>query len=134
MKLMLFFVRLIPPPLLRWLVRWRFKAVRQQAPISVARSLISEPVLLLDVRTLREFESGHLANAMHVSDPRRAQRLIKDFRAGTPAGRIVASCTVGYRSAQFAKHMASLGGADVENLEGGIWAWIATGQPTINVK
>ena len=134
MKLMLFFVQLIPPALLRWLVRWRFKAVRQQTPTCVARSLKSEPVLLLDVRTLNEFDSGHVANAMHISDPRRAQRLIKDFLACTPSGRIVAYCTVGYRSAQFAKHMASVGCAHVENLEGGIWAWIAAGQPIINVK
>ena len=134
MKLMLFFVKLIPPALLRWLVRWRFKAVRQLAPMSVVRSLISEPVLLLDVRTHDEFESGHLAGAIHVNDLGTTQRLIHDFLAGTPSGRIVAYCTVGYRSSQFAKHMASVGCAHVENLEGGIWAWIAAGHPILRAK
>ena len=59
MKLLLLVVRLIPPALPLWLVRWRFKTIHQVAPISLARCLISAPVLLLDVRTLDEFHSGH---------------------------------------------------------------------------
>ena len=131
MKFVLFFVRLIPPALTRWLVRWRFKTVLQQAPMSVAQSLVSEPVLLLDVRTRDEFDAEHLACAIHVIAPEAAHRLIHDFLVATPHGRIVAYCTVGYRSAQFAEHMASVGCAHVENLEGGIWAWAAAGQPII---
>ena len=131
MKFVLFFVKLIPPALTRWLVRWRFKTVLQQTPMSVARSLVSEPVLLLDVRTRDEFDAEHLAHAFHVIAPEAANRLIHDFLVATPHGRIVAYCTVGYRSAQFAEHMASGGGVHVENLEGGIWAWTAAGQPII---
>ena len=127
MKSLLFVVGLIPPALPRWLVRWRFKTVQQQAPISVAGSLISMPVLLLDVRTRDEFDSGHLANALHVTDLGTAQRLIHEFRTATQDGHVVAYCTIGYRSARFAEHMASTGCAQVENLEGGIWAWIAAG-------
>ena len=128
MKLLLPVVGLIPPALLLWLVRWRFKTIQQQAPISVARSLISVPVLLLDVRTRDEFDSGHLASAIRVTETRTALRLIRDFRLNTPNGQVVAYCTVGYRSAQFAECMAAVGCAQVENLEGGIWAWIAAGQ------
>ena len=134
MKLMLFFVRLIPPALLRGLVRWRFNSAQQQAPMAVARSLVCEPVLLLDVRTRDEFESGHLANATHVVDLQAARRLIDEFLAATPQGRIVTYCTVGYRSAQFAERLASIGCTEVLNLEGGIWAWIAAGQPTTKPK
>ena len=129
MKLLLLVVGLIPPALLLWLVRWRFKTIRQVAPISLTCSLISAPVLLLDVRTHDEFHSGHLANALHVNDFGTALRLIRDFRLNTPNGWVVAYCTVGYRSAQFAECMAAVGCAQVENLEGGIWAWIAAGQP-----
>ena len=129
MKLLLFVVGLIPPILMRWLVQWRFKTVQQQVPVSLARSLINVPVLLLDVRTHDEFDSGHLASALHVTDTGSAQRLIHEFRAVTSHGRVVAYCTVGYRSAQFAQRLTSLGCPDVKNLEGGIWAWIAAGQP-----
>ena len=127
MKLTLFVVALIPPALLRWLVRWRFNAVQQQAPIAVARSLKSERVLLLDVRTRDEFNSGHLASAIHVNDAESALQIIRDFRINTPHGQVVAYCTVGYRSAQFAERMASVEGVHVKNLEGGIWAWAAAG-------
>ena len=128
MKLLLPVVGLIPPALLLCLMRWRFKSIQHVAPISLACSSISAPVLLLDVRTHDEFHSGHLANALHVTDLGTAQRLIHEFRTDTRDGHVVAYCTIGYRSARFAKHMASAGCADVKNLEGGIWAWIAAGQ------
>ena len=128
MKLLLPVVGLIPPALLLWLVRWRFKTIQHVAPISLACSSISAPVLLLDVRTHDEFHSGHLANALHVTDLGTAQRLIHEFRTDTQGGHVVAYCTIGYRSAQFAQLLTSLGCADVKNLEGGIWAWIASGQ------
>ena len=128
MKLLLLVVGLIPPALQRWLVRWHFKTIQQVAPVSLACCQISAPVLLLDVRTHDEFHSGHLANALHVTDLGTAQRLIHEFRTDTQDGHIVAYCTVGYRSAQFAECMAAVGCADVKNLEGGIWAWIAAGQ------
>lgn len=131
MKLLLFVVGVIPPVLMRWLVRWRFKNVQQRAPVSLARSLINVPVLLLDVRTHDEFDSGHLASARHVTDTASAQRLIHEFRADMPHRHIVAYCTVGYRSAQVAQRLTALGCADVKNLEGGVWAWIAAGQPII---
>lgn len=129
MQLLLFIVALIPPALLRWLLRWHFKTVQQQAPMSLARCLTTVPVLLLDVRTHDEFESGHLAGAIHVNDTGSAQRLIHDFRLNTPNGQIVAYCTVGYRSAQLAERLTSLGCVNVKNLQGGVWAWIAAGQP-----
>ena len=128
MKLLLPVVGLVPPALLLWLVRWRFKTIHHVAPISLTCSSISAPVLLLDVRTHDEFYSGHLANALHVTDLGTAQRLIHEFRTATQDGDVVAYCTIGYRSAQFAQRLTSLGCADVKNLEGGIWAWIAAGQ------
>ena len=129
MKSLLLMVGLIPPALLHWLVRWRFKTVQQQTPIALASSLTSAPALLLDVRTHDEFESGHLLSAVHVTDAETALQMIHDFRLSLPDGQVVAYCTVGYRSAQFAERLTSLGCADVKNLEGGIWAWTAAGRP-----
>ena len=131
LTLLLFVVALIPPPLLRWLVRWRFKTIQQLSPISLARALKDEPVLVLDVRTLDEFGSGHLASAIHVTNGVCAQQMIGEFLTRNPDGRVVAYCTVGFRSAQFVEEMVSAGCAHVENLEGGIWAWMASGQPIV---
>lgn len=131
MTLMLLVVRLVPPALLRWLVRWRFKTVQQQSPIDAARALNSEPVLVLDVRTRGEFDSEHLARAIHVTDAESALRLIRDFKMSKPNGQVVAYCTVGYRSAQWVERLTSNDCADVKNLEGGIWAWVAAGYPII---
>ena len=80
MKLLLPVVGLIPPALLLWLVRWRFKTIQHVAPISLACSSISTPVLLLDVRTLNEFHSGHLANALHVTDLGTHESIAAQFR------------------------------------------------------
>lgn len=129
MNLMLFVVGAIPSTLMQWLVRWRFNTVQQQTPVAVARRLNSEPVLLLDVRTRDEFDAEHLESAIHVNDAEGAQQVIRDFRMNTSNGQVIAYCTVGYRSSQFAAHMASVGCVHIDNLEGGIWAWAAAGLP-----
>ena len=134
MQALLLIVRLIPPRLLRWLLRRNFETVRQLPPAALACDMKTKPVLLLDVRTQVEYESGHLAGAHHITDVATAQRLIEVFQVDEPLGRVVAYCTVGYRSAQFAQRMARIGGAQVENLEGGIWAWSAAGQPIVTQR
>ena len=134
MQLILFVVGLIPPALLKQWVRWRFKTVPQQTPLWVARALISEPVLLLDVRSPYEFAAAHLATAINVNHDLTAQQLIQQFRANAPDGQVVAYCTVGHRSCQFAERMASMGCSDIKNLEGGIWAWTAAGLATTNTR
>ena len=132
MQALLFFVRLIPPALLRRLLRWHFDSVSQLSPVALAFDMTMAPVLLLDLRTQAEYESGHIAGAIRVADSTTAQWLIEAFRADTAAPRVVAYCTVGYRSSQFALHMASIGAAQVENLEGGIWAWDSAGEPVVS--
>ena len=131
MHALLFFVRLMPPPLMRRLLRWHFDSVRHLSPPALAIEVNVSSVLLLDVRTRAEYESSHIVGAIRVADGAIAKRLIEAFRTDSPGGRVVAYCTVGYRSAQFALRMASVGCTQIENLEGGIWAWAAAGQPII---
>lgn len=131
MQALIFFFRLIPPALLQHLVRWHFDSVRQVSPLALALDVTGASVLLFDVRTHVEYECGHIAGAIHVTDDKTAKRLIDAFRADIPAAQVVAYCSVGYRSAQFALRMAAIGVDDVENLEGGIWAWDRAGQPIV---
>ena len=82
--------------------------------------------LLLDVRTQPEFAVSHLAGAQHVepkTDPAKV-RLPED--KGAP---IITYCSVGYRSAEFARSLRASGYTNVRNLEGSIFEWANEGRP-----
>jgi rhodanese-related sulfurtransferase len=80
--------------------------------------------VLLDVRTVGEFQSGHIAGAANIPVEVLAARL-----AELPKDKpIVLYCRSGNRSAQAARLLRSAGYADVYDL-GGIIAWQAQGYP-----
>ena len=86
-----------------------------------------EKPLLLDVRTKAEFDVSHLAGARRVepgADPKTFS-LPKDKA-------IVTYCSVGYRSAAFAKKLRDSGFARVENLEGSIFRWANENRPLVH--
>jgi NADPH-dependent 2,4-dienoyl-CoA reductase/sulfur reductase-like enzyme/rhodanese-related sulfurtransferase len=82
-----------------------------------------KPPLVLDVRTLGEYEASHLAGAMHlpVDDLRfELDRLPKDRR-------IVVHCRSGYRAHLAARILKQHGFADVANVTGGHMSMVAEG-------
>jgi rhodanese-related sulfurtransferase len=85
-----------------------------------------QPVLI-DVRTAAEYDVSQLLNAHHVppGSPANAVRFRK-------AGPIVTYCSVGYRSAAFAKKLQAAGYTNVVNLEGSIFRWANEGRPVFN--
>jgi len=82
--------------------------------------------LLLDVRTLPEFEVSHLANAQHV-EPDSAVSAIRRPKDQP----IVTYCSVGYRSGQFAQKLQAAGFTKVMNLDGSIFRWANEGRPIL---
>lgn len=84
------------------------------------------PVRLVDVRTDAEVAQGMIDGALHIPLhllPLRADELSD----GIPT---VFYCRTGARSAQACAFLASRGpGADVYNLEGGIFGWVRAGMP-----
>jgi rhodanese-related sulfurtransferase len=96
--------------------------------VSVAESadvLAGSDVVVIDVRTPAEFESGHLADAVNI-----------DIESGTfdtdvaeleKDGTYVVYCRSGNRSGVATEKMAELGFTDVYNLEGGVTDWVAAG-------
>ena len=87
--------------------------------------------LLLDVRTEAEYRVSHLPAAQHVepgSDPR---TLSLPARKEAP---IVTYCSVGYRSAQFARKLAQAGFSNVRNLEGSIFQWANERRPLMRAN
>lgn len=98
----------------------------QQITPQEAAQRIESGALLLDVREPDEWTAGHAPGAKHVPLGElgaRVDELPKD-RA------IVAVCRVGGRSGKAAEALVNAG-YDVVNLDGGMQAWDAAGQPVV---
>ncbi len=80
-----------------------------------------EPQQLVDVRTLEEFNNGHLANAQNicVTDDDFQKKLV-DLDKNKP---VYLYCRSGKRSAKAAKLMKELGFKEIYDMEGGYTSW-----------
>ncbi len=117
-------------------IRSDFPDVRRVTTSELATSLgDKDKPTLLDVRTKAEFEVSHLAGAIRVEPGSDAAAVsIPKDKA------VVTYCSVGYRSAAFAKKLNEAGYRNVTNLEGSIFRWanenrplVRDGQPTDKV-
>ena len=88
----------------------------------------ASPPLLVDVRTEAEWKEGQIAGAVRI--PHDAT----DFPVALtrdPTQPVVVYCAVGVRSAWLAERLQGAGYTDVQNLEGGIFAWASAGLPMV---
>lgn len=76
--------------------------------------------LLLDVRTLEEWNVSHLPGARHAEPKASVESVTAGISKETP---IVTYCAVGYRSAEMATRLRGAGFTNVRNLEGSIFQW-----------
>lgn len=109
------------------------QAAKAAGPITVAvadaKALPAKQadLVLLDVRTPEEFAAGHLEGAKNID--------YKDTGFGAKMAALDKSkpylvyCHSGRRSAAASEQMAAAGFSKVYNLDGGIEAWQAAGQP-----
>ena len=79
---------------------------------------------VVDVRYPNEWEAGHIEGAVHIP----VDYVFDRVGELDPSRPVVTVCRSGSRSAEAAKDLASEG-FDVENLEGGIEAWVGYGLP-----
>lgn len=92
--------------------------------VTEALELLEAGAFLLDVREDNEWESGRAPNAVHV-----ALSEVPDHLDELPTGRvIVCVCRSGARSGRASKFLVE-NGKDAVNLEGGMLAWSADGEP-----
>ena len=80
-----------------------------------------EVITIIDVRDSEEFDVSHLRGAINVHDASGINLPIDTS--------IVVYCSVGIRSAQFAKRLTKRGYTDVLNLRGSIFEWANKGYP-----
>ena len=91
-------------------------------PATLAREMSRFQVV--DVRYPNEWEAGHIDGAVHIP----GDYIFDRVGELDPTRPVVTMCRSGSRSAEAAKDLASEG-FDVQNLEGGIDAWVAEGLP-----
>ncbi|MGC1480463.1 MAG: rhodanese-like domain-containing protein [Chthoniobacterales bacterium] len=84
--------------------------------------------VLLDVRSTDEFAVSHLDHATRIDPDRPVPTAITTLPRDTL---IVTYCSVGYRSAQLADTLISLGFTNVRNLEGSIFQWANENRPLV---
>ena len=94
----------------------------ENASVSDFAALITQPdVVLLDVRTDKEFAEGHIGGALHADVNK--DDFIEQARQLVPQGkRVAVYCRSGRRSANAANQLAKAG-YTVVNLKGGIMEW-----------
>ncbi len=84
---------------------------------------INEPnVQLVDVRTLGEFEQGHLKNALCI-DWNAKGSFLEKVNLLDPTKKTLVYCKSGARSAAAAAYLVNQGFKNLNTLEGGITSW-----------
>jgi len=98
---------------------------RITAPALSAQFTESRPPFVLDVRTEKEWTTGHIPGSHNIPLTRLEERT-----AEVPVDRpVVVHCEGGYRSAIAASLLGEAGRTNVTDLVGGIKAWIASKLP-----
>jgi rhodanese-related sulfurtransferase len=99
--------------------------------VAAFKEVVATPgVAIIDVRTPAEYDSGHLAGAVNI-DVEAADFATKVADLD-PTVTYAVYCRSGNRSQTASLLMAQAGIADINELEGGINAWIAAGNPVVN--
>ena len=91
-------------------------------------NLLESGILLIDVRQLDEYRSGHVTGAVHIAlqeIPNRVQECVS--ADGSPTYLI---CKVGGRSAQACEYLAGQS-LNVVNIAGGTLAWLDSGRDVV---
>jgi len=93
--------------------------------VQEAREMMGGGAVVIDVREMHEYTSGHVPEAAHIpvnTVYARREELPKDKD-------LIFVCAVGQRSALAAEMAAAAGLTRLFNLEGGTDAWIKSGEP-----
>lgn len=101
--------------------------VRLVPPAEFADNVTAAKGQIIDVRTPKEYKSGHIEGAvnMHIYDKDFEQR-VDTLKKDEP---VYVYCKVGGRSAEAVEILKSKGFTDIVELEGGIDAWNEAGKP-----
>ncbi|MBA4055669.1 MAG: rhodanese-like domain-containing protein [Marivirga sp.] len=89
----------------------------------------NDKIILLDTRSLEEFQVSHLPHALFLDyDKFNSKSVIPVDKNAA----IVVYCSVGYRSERIGEKLLKMGYKNVSNLYGGIFDWVGNGQTVVN--
>lgn len=95
----------------------------------IQQNLNNPDFIILDVRTADEFNSGHIAGAINIDYY--SSNFQADIGKLDKNKQYLVYCRTGIRGEAATQIMISLGFADVQNMAGGITAWIQDGYPIV---
>ena len=107
--------------ILALLARAFLTGARGVGPMQAVAMMNRENAVVVDVRTDKEFEEGHISDALHIPLGLLQNRL-GELQAHKNSPLIMA-CRSGARSAQAASQLMKQGFTNVHNLSGGMLAW-----------
>ncbi len=97
----------------------------QQAVMLINRS----DAIVVDVREKKEFESGHIVDAINIPLAKLDQRITELKKQRQKP--VIVVCKLGQHSAEAAKKIQAAGHAEVFKLSGGITEWKAQSMPLV---
>jgi len=95
-----------------------------------AEKIAESDVVVLDVRTPEEFNSGHILNAINIDIYN--DYFNSDISTLDKSKSYAVYCRSGKRSVDASNGMDSIGFKTTYNLTGGIIEWIESGRETVN--
>jgi len=95
-------------------------------PQQFSQDLQKSEYTLIDVRTLDEYNAGHIVNAQQ-SDYYQTQEFTAYIGALDRNGKYLVYCKTGVRSGLVMQMMRDMGFTNVSDLQGGYNAWLAAG-------
>jgi rhodanese-related sulfurtransferase len=114
--------------MLLWpLVGRRLSKVREVGALAATQLINRQNAVLLDLRESKDYEGGHVPNAVHIPLSQlsgRAGELSK-----LTSRPLIAYCDRGNRSRSAGSALSKLGFAEVYTLRGGVRAWVEAGLP-----
>ncbi len=119
--LSLIWVGLVFAIVMGW-VKARFSAIAQISPQQLTHLVNREEGKVVDIRSLKEFNQGHIAGAIHLAGEKAKQKeftSIEKFKDSP----IILVCVSGMTASGVANELSKAGFSQVNVLSGGIGAW-----------
>ena len=101
-------------------IQQRFAGVKEVGPVDATRMLNHENAVMIDMRKDKDYQAGHIVNAIHLPEfnDSTMERLEK-FRKRP----LIVYCRSGQQSAGVCSKLRKQGFEPVYNLKGGVLAW-----------